>query len=138
MPFYHQKLVKTSPVKLPLTLAYHLEGIQVDYAVIISIFETNQLGDVEVGFDTVQLRVYGQVELYRFYFGIFEVEESDVVAVKKLDNVLIADHLIYTSSQLSLPDAGKYPLHFELLVYAVVFEQIHLVVIGIATYTKRY
>ena len=123
---------------MPLTLSYHLEGIQVDYAVIFSIFEADQLGYVEVGFNAVQLCVGWQVELYRFYFRVFEVEESDVVAVKKLDDVLVADHLIYTSSQLPLLDTGKYPLNFELLVYAVVFEQIHLVVIGIATYTKRY
>ena len=123
---------------MPLTLSYHLEGIQVDYAVIISIFEADQLGYVEVGFNAVQLCVGWQVELYRFYFGVFEIEEGDVIAIEKLYDVLIGDDLIHTSRQLPLPDAGKYPFDFDLLVDAVIFEQIHLVVIGIAAYKKRY
>lgn len=46
-----------------MALLYHSIGVGVDYAELLLTLEANQLGDVGVGVDTRELRVYGHCEL---------------------------------------------------------------------------
>jgi len=122
LPINHQKLIKTSPVKLPFSPPYHLKIIKVHYAVTVSVFEADQLRNISIGLNSIKLGVDWQVELNGLNLGIFEIEDSDMVAVEELDDVLAGDNLVNTFGQFSSSDAGKYPVNFNLFVYAVVFE----------------
>lgn len=61
-----------------------------------------------------------------------------MIPIEKLNNVGIGDGFINTPCKFSLSDAWIYFLHFDVLVDAVVSEQINFIILWIAVLKQDY
>lgn len=115
-------LIVCSPEKLTLSSCYHFEGVNIDDTEKLLIFEADKLRYIRIGFNSSQLRLNRHSKFYRFRLLFPQIEESHMVAIKKLYNLLVSYRFVYGFHKFSHFHTREYPLQSNCLVYTVIFE----------------
>ena len=126
------------PEKLSLTFFHNFECIEINDWVILFIFEADELRNVWIRVYCVQLETDGYFELFGYGLLFLQLEESDVISIKQLNDILVGDYLVDALGKLSLFDTGKDTLDFDLLVDVIVLKQIYFIVWDVAKYIRIY